>query len=220
MAEAFHITRFVPLSSSQNGPVTKFGGQPYWMAEAAWPVSTATGKLLRFIGQVDLNVPPFKLGKMAYLYVEIYDAELDKYFEDNWSVILQEKGSVGLLSPMGPSVSAAQWYIEGNPVTEPNWLEMESQGTDLVEQENWKGFEEFVSKYGVAKIGGSPVTPEDIHNLEEPPSQWQLLLQLPEREENGKPSDLPFYMDYGDGGTGWFLFSPSLQAVHFSWTSG
>ena len=220
MPEALYIDAFVSVTDVLRGPQTKFGGQPYWMAEAAWPVSTATGKPLRFIGQVDLNVPPFKLGRMAYLFVEIYDAELDKYFEDNWSVILQEKGSVGQTTPQGPSVSETEWYVEGNLVTEPDWLEMENQGTDLVEQENWKGFEEFVAKYGVAKIGGSPVTPEDIHSLEEPSSHWKLLLQLPEREENGKPSDLPFSMDYGDGGTGWFLLSNDHQSVHFSWTSG
>lgn len=220
MTEAFYITRFLPVSSPELRAVTKFGGQPLWMAETDWPVSMATGKPLRFIGQVDLDTPPFELGRMAYLFVEIYDAELDKYFEDNWKVVLQEKTGTGLMSPQGPSVSDSEWHIEGNSVAEPDWLELENQGTELVEQENWVGYEDFITKYGVAKIGGAPVNPDDIYDLEEPSSHWQLMLQLPEREENGKASDLPFYMDYGDGGTGWFLLSNDHQAVHFSWTSG
>ncbi|WP_407539594.1 DUF1963 domain-containing protein [Deinococcus radiomollis] len=193
------------------------------MAETDWPVSMATGKPLRFIGQVDLDTPPFELGRMAYLFVEIYDAELDKYFEDNWKVILQEKTGTGLMSPQGPMASETEWLIEGYATQEPDWSEMEAQGNELFKKthkRDWGKYRDFVAKYDVPKIGGTPSTPGEIYGLKEPLSQWRLMLQLQEREENGKASDLPFYMDYGDGGIGWSLLSNDHQAVHFSWTSG
>ncbi|MFF9457683.1 YwqG family protein [Streptomyces flaveolus] len=47
-------------------PVSKFGGQPVWLQEPAWPVNAQTGEPLVFIGQ--FRVPGDEV-RLAYLFL-------------------------------------------------------------------------------------------------------------------------------------------------------
>jgi hypothetical protein len=62
---------FVEVTSPISGLVTKFGGQPAWLAGAEWPISRATGEPMRFICQIAVDSDLFgNTGeRMAYLFI-------------------------------------------------------------------------------------------------------------------------------------------------------
>src|SRR5688572_9056985 len=77
---------FVEATAPIARPVTKFGGQPLWVAEPAWPRAAKTGERLRFIAQIALEPAVFGdlSGAVAYLFLE--DRLRDK------QVVLQRAG--------------------------------------------------------------------------------------------------------------------------------
>jgi len=221
MPEAFHITSFLPAPAALAGPVTKFGGQPLWMKDAQWPLSKATAKPLRFIGQLDLTQPGLELDDpmMAYLFVEIYDEHDDKYCEENFAVILQSRQSSGVVGPTGPVASEQEWVLDGRVVDEPHWAEMAKRFSTAAAGSD-EDFEAHTAAFSGPKLGGTPVAPEEIFLPTGSEIDWQLLLQLPEHEfDSDNPANVPFIMDYGDGGTGWFLLSKNKKEARFAWTS-
>ncbi len=75
-------------------PVTKFGGQPVWVAEPQWPLSAETGKPMRFICQIALSDELFGSNdaQMAYIFMTDGDECVDGTWEPNGgenAVILQ-----------------------------------------------------------------------------------------------------------------------------------
>lgn len=64
-------------------PVTKFGGQPAWIDEPAWPLSRETGRPMRFIGQVALDPRHFGTvpARMAYLFMTDEEEFVDGTYE-------------------------------------------------------------------------------------------------------------------------------------------
>lgn len=50
---------------------TKFGGQPDWLEDPAWPISRTTGEPMQFIAQIEINPEQFPQaqGKVAYLFM-------------------------------------------------------------------------------------------------------------------------------------------------------
>src|SRR5690242_11020911 len=58
-------------------PVTKFGGQPVWVAEPQWPLSKMYGTPMQFVCQI--AVPAEIIGdgvfRMAYLFMTDWDGE-------------------------------------------------------------------------------------------------------------------------------------------------
>ncbi|UQN05723.1 YwqG family protein [Deinococcus sp. QL22] len=221
MPEAFKITSFVPASAPLRGPITKFGGQPLWMKDTQWPLSKATARPLRFIGQIDLTQPGLGLNDptMAYLFVEIYDQQDDKYYEENFAVILQPRLSIGMGGPVGPVATEQEWLLDGKVVNEPDWAEMSERHSTAFEGSD-EDFEAHTTAFGGPKLGGTPIAPEEISLPAGSEAGWQLLLQLPEHElDSDNPDNVPFVMDYGDGGTGWFLLSKNKKEARFAWMS-
>ncbi len=222
MVEAFYIDSFVPVVGVLSGPQTKFGGQPIWMQEAVWPVSPDTGKPIRFLGQINLTQPPFYFfePQIAYLFVEIYDSEFDKYLPNNHAVIIQPHANDSAQTLPGPSVSDVEYLVVGRTVKDPGWPEMQKMYSDALTKYDMERFELFNGQNGPSKMGGVPVALSEVYYEEGMYDDWCLLLQLPECDDSGNSHVQPFRMNYGDGGTGWFLLSPDHQNVHFSWTSG
>jgi hypothetical protein len=72
--------QFVPVTKAIRDPVTKFGGQPTWLASPQWPLSRETGRPMRFIGQVALTDDFFGSidGRMAYLFMTDGDDYVDE----------------------------------------------------------------------------------------------------------------------------------------------
>lgn len=58
-------------ASRNEGSKTKFGGQPDWLADAEWPISTTTGEPMEFVAQIEIDQNHFKkaTGKMAYIFM-------------------------------------------------------------------------------------------------------------------------------------------------------
>ena len=52
--QAYKIDDFISEKDDKHF-LTKFGGQPDWIAEPQWPVSPAWDSQLKFIGQIRLN---------------------------------------------------------------------------------------------------------------------------------------------------------------------
>jgi uncharacterized protein (TIGR02996 family) len=68
-------------------PVTKFGGQPVWLEEPAWPYSRAWNRPMHFVCQIAL--PPFfgeAAGKVAYWFLT------QGTFEERHEVITLDQG--------------------------------------------------------------------------------------------------------------------------------
>jgi len=72
---------FTPQQGIQ-GEVSKFGGQPNWIADPAWPISRSLNKPMRFIAQFRL---PAELtdGKqrMAYVFMTEEEEYVDGTYE-------------------------------------------------------------------------------------------------------------------------------------------
>jgi hypothetical protein len=66
-----HRIEFQEVTSPITTPVTKFGGQPVWVAEPQWPLSRQTGNPMRFICQIALDrvLFPGTEAQMAYLFM-------------------------------------------------------------------------------------------------------------------------------------------------------
>src|SRR5689334_10524863 len=70
---------FIPATQPITGLVTKFGGQPVWLAEPQWPVSQSTGRPMQFIAQIALSRELFQVaaGQMAYLFMTGEEVAVD-----------------------------------------------------------------------------------------------------------------------------------------------
>ncbi|MFI9594544.1 hypothetical protein [Nonomuraea sp. NPDC052265] len=60
-------------------PVTKLGGQPVWVDEPQWPLSTELGTPMMFLGQFRL---PGEGIRMAYLFMTGGQDHVDGTWED------------------------------------------------------------------------------------------------------------------------------------------
>lgn len=70
-----HILSFHPVAAPITAPISKFGGQPNWLAAPQWPLSRATGRPMRFICQVRLPTQLQHGGQqMAYIFMSDDDA--------------------------------------------------------------------------------------------------------------------------------------------------
>ncbi len=50
-------------------PITKFGGQPVWIADPRWPLGLETGEQMMFLGQIYLNQELFPESDRAIAYL-------------------------------------------------------------------------------------------------------------------------------------------------------
>ncbi len=67
--KAYKIDGFISQSEDKHF-ITKFGGQPDWMATPQWPVSPAWDyRPLKFIGQIRLNDFCHELEKLTLAYI-------------------------------------------------------------------------------------------------------------------------------------------------------
>lgn len=95
--EAYKIENF--LSRKDDRPfITKFGGQPDWLEEPAWPVSYAwDNRPLKFIGQVRLNdfYPELEELTLAYIFLTQPENREDPFFDPD--IIFPDEGENAIL---------------------------------------------------------------------------------------------------------------------------
>lgn len=206
------LIEFVEAAVPITQAVTKFGGQPVWIDESAWPLSRETGNPMRFIGQIELrseygfNTP----AKMAYLFMteeeggEFVDGTYEPDGGEN-AVILQP-GTTSV-----PTTNTAEGPTLFKMVSVEGHDRLQEQPCEFQVTLNEDDEIEFVSEvdrfkmpkekaeavtgnFEESKVGGSPAFMQgDEFPFEQP---CQLLLQL-------DSCSVPFSINFGDSGVGY-----------------
>lgn len=212
-----YTVSFHPASAPITEPVTKFGGQPVWIAEPEWPLSKKTGKPMRFICQVALEPEIFGdiANRMTYLFMtdgeEYVDGTWDPHGGEN-AVIVQPHGNNVATKPVATGPSLYQMREkEGSEFLHPVPCEFSVELKMGADPD--RGFEDDVdgSAFEEVKIGGTPVF---LQGEEYPGNgEWHLLLQL-------DSVTVPFYVNFGDAGVGYAFISKDGRTGKFLWQCG
>ena len=220
-----HVLNFVEAESPITELVTKFGGQPVWLAERQWPLSRETGKPMQFICQIALQEFGFKTpAKMAYLFMtDSADGEfVDGTYEPDGgeNAIILQPGTTELPTAETTNGPALYRMVEkpGMDRLQPERcefridLDVQDDVEFVAEELRFKMSEEDAeASRGVleeSKIGGSPVF---LQGDEFPFEQgWQLLLQL-------DSCSVPFHINFGDSGLGYAFLNEEGDEGKFLW---
>ncbi len=198
-------------------PVTKFGGQPVWVAEPQWPVSRRAGKAMQFIAQIAIDPAlfPQTRARMAYLFmtdVSVHQ-DVDGTFEadggENTVILQPGRCDVPVWAmEMGPSLYRMvtdYGAMRRRPVLCEYAVRL-TPGEDPTPEELAQS--EAREELGGNKIGG---VPDFIQAEEYPgPGAWSLLLQL----DSGQ---VPFEVNFGDAGVGYAFLSGDGKRAKFLW---
>lgn len=177
--------RFEPASgTSSGGPVTKLGGQPTWLQDPQWPLSTSLAEPMTFIGQFRLDTD----GAVRMAYVFMTDSE--EYVDGTWepeggenAVIVQPDGRL-------PQFVAARALHKGPSWPAEDHLPVDEQMDG--DEEPW----EF--------LGGEPVW---LQGDETPGPGWVLVGQLTDRlGHNFGDAGVGYIFVSPDGAEGRFLW--------------
>ncbi len=190
-------------------PVTKFGGQPVWLDEPAWPVGEGSGAPMRFICQILLDAAVFGGGPatMAYLFVtqpERSEIEGGGFDPD---VIYADGGeNAVIVQPGGRSGANTRPLLDGpflyDYAGEPCELACElmagrdeeyitADDLSKLAREDRGRFDSYLRHLSGDKIGGTPLFGNNDRWPDGGP--WSLLLQLmPKRTPHA-----PFYLNLG-----------------------
>ncbi len=190
-------------------PVTKFGGQPVWLEEPAWPVHPRTRVPLVFIGQ--FRVPGDEI-RLAYLFLDEDDRIMGTDPTSGEAVVLtQPRGRVPSFAVIGPpetqgrslwrsghdeTVIPVEWLVDLEPLSPESDAEANSHAAwwrytrhegpevDLPSGDEPEDF-----------LGGTAVLPNGrAWGLED--GSWQFLCQFADRGENAED---PFFLNFGYG---------------------
>jgi hypothetical protein len=205
LAATWRITRFRSADEPVTAPVTKFGGQPAWLSDPAWPVSEAWDRPMRFVCQVALDA-----GQLAYVFVTHADHDDPDFFDPDImfpdggenAVIIQPGGHYD--GPVSASATGPTLYLEdGSPaeftvdlrrVDEPDFLP-QKQYMALSDDEQSRYYDAVSGN----KVGGAPAFFQGDDWPDDGP--WRLLLQL-------DASEVPFHLNLGAGGIMFAFISP------------
>ncbi|BAZ78767.1 DUF1963 domain-containing protein [Sphaerospermopsis kisseleviana CS-549] len=201
-------------------PVTKFGGQPVWIAEPLWPLGPETGEQMLFLGQIALNheIFPDSNGIMVYLF---FEQESEPLYNEAFAIVIQTTENVYtsgdqiefLSATTGPTIYELN---EDNEVVYQEYgviLEHVENEDSVPLKERYTindlnydpGYQFARPELAGNKIGGQPLY---IGHLTNPPElftsdEWLLLLQLAPTQgyyNNLQPNFYPFYMELGEFG--------------------
>jgi hypothetical protein len=202
-------------------PVSKLGGQPTWIGKPQWPLSTATGKPMRFVGQFALYPEIFGPVMASMAYIFMFDDE--PFVDGTWlpdsgenAVILQPGVWHGpaISSATGPTLYHAAQRPDGiaeqvlveyalhlEPGEDPNVLdENEFRARDA-----WGAYCDHLEE---SKIGGAPAFLQNPEYMGL--GSWRLLAQL--------TWDLFDYnINFGDAGIGYAFIDEDGATAKFLW---
>ena len=223
MQRAYSISFRLPLDQVRD-PVTKFGGQPFWIEQPQWPISRSLGEQMKFIGQVAIY--PEIFGQLPTRMAYIFMTDLESKVVPAWdpeagenAVIIQSGGKPNVETrPLatGPTLYEfvevpGQEFLQPRPCeymvdvsrrSDPDFqIEANRQGMPDAE------FEKYSKAVEGNKIGGSPAFLQEDAFLGGP-----LLLQL-------DSAQVPFYVNFGDCGVGYAFLSPDGRQGRFLFQS-
>jgi uncharacterized protein YwqG len=205
---------FTPAAAPVAGLVTKFGGQPNWIAEPQWPLSRATGNPMRFIAQIALEEAlfPGASGRMAYLFMTDEEDYVDGTWEPDGgeNAVVIQPGKVGAAVAAlasGPTLYEMVEVKRKKPL-EPQPREYTvrlTRGDDpLFQPESQRAhfsdeeWDAYANALDGNKIGGTPIFLQDDEFPS--PGDWRLLLQL-------DSTRVPFFVNFGDAGVAYAFLS-------------
>ncbi len=209
MVPKLSIRSYHRLAAPIRQPITKFGGQPVWLDEPTWPISSGWGTPMRFVCQIRLDPLLFGngLAKMAYLFLTqaerddiesgAFDPDIIFPDEGENAVILQPGGRC-IVNTKASATGPTLYTFDGEPCElscvleggdDPEYLER-NRLAELARHDHER-FESYCDTLAGDKVGGTPL----FGNNDSWPANgpWQLLLQLlPKRSEAD-----PFYLNLG-----------------------
>ena len=220
------LIQFSEVTDPIVAPVTKFGGQPVWIEEPAWPISQETGNQMRFICQIELreeygfHTP----AKMAYLFMteeedgSFVDGTYE--FDGGENAVILQPGTTSVPTTnkaKGPTLFkmvsvAGQGMLQQQPCEFEISLTVEEDVKFVLEEDRFKmskeAAEAVTGNFEESKIGGSPAFMQgDEFPFEQP---CQLLLQL-------DSCSVPFSINFGDSGVGYAFLNEDGTQAKFLW---
>ncbi|MBU3104306.1 DUF1963 domain-containing protein [Clostridium gasigenes] len=206
---------FIEEKKKVEVPITKFGGQPVWIDKVQWPIDEENGKPMRFICQIELYPEIFgenKL-KMAYLFVS---KEWNNYVVIcqplNTKIVTKEISKGPTIYRMVQNKNSSFLVEEGCEFTlnltageDYNFVRQGPYFKDdeLIFEESPEDYDEILDGN---KIGGTPL----FLSCDDLPEEdtWKLLLQL-------DATTLPFELNFGDAGIGFFFINMRDNSLKF-----
>ena len=223
------LIEFSETTAPISDAVTKFGGQPVWIEDPAWPLSRETGNQMRFIGQIELrseygfNTP----AKMAYLFMtEEEDGEfVDGTYEPDGgeNAVILQPGSTSIPTTdksEGPTLFKMV-SVKGKDRLQEQACEFRVALTKAEDIEFVSEVERFkmpkekaeaaTGNFEESKVGGSPAFMQgDEFPFEK---ACQLLHQL-------ESCSVPFSINFGDAGVGYAFLNEDGTQAKFLWQCG
>jgi uncharacterized protein YwqG len=219
-----HSIEFVETKNPIRGAVTKFGGQPAWIAQPQWPLSAQTGRPMRFICQIALDPELFGPidARVAYLFITDEEEHVDGTWEPDGgeNAVILQPGSTSVpvtSASTGPtlyrmakkmfrkrSVPQSCEFGVKTVVAEDHEFVPEEKRDEWSDDQGENYWNDLLGN----KIGGTPLF---IQSDEFPDSgRWKLLLQLDSAEA-------PFHLNLGDAGVGYAFLSEDGKRAKFLW---
>lgn len=199
--------------------ITKFGGQPNWICEPQWPMSSAwDNKQMMFLCQIllDGNIFGCKTNKMAYIFITHAEKPYDDFFDPD--IIFEDGGENAIIiQPDGEilpdlqikNISTGPTIFDNNGISFEGYPNLEfSFDPEFINENNYRQLSKhdqniYFEKIDGNKIGGVPCFFEG----DEFPNNninWKLLLQL-------NSNFLPFYLNLGASPTVFAFISEDLK---------
>ncbi|SHE54690.1 YwqG family protein [Streptoalloteichus hindustanus] len=183
--------RFVPADGPVLEPVTKFGGQPVWLAEPTWPLSAELGRPMRFLGQIRL---PGESVRLAYLFLT---DDPEDAIDSTWELEAGENACFCVPGQVPDFVTVAS-LRRGPTFGEDHLVEFGAPPED----------DDADSLH--SRVGGAPSW---LQAEETPAGDWRFLAQL-------DSCDLPFDVNFGDAGVGYAFVDETTGEGRFLWQCG
>jgi hypothetical protein len=213
---------FHPTPSPIREPITKFGGQPVWLREPAWPLSRSTRNPMCFIAQIRLPASMQSGGQqMAYIFMTD-DGKVD----NTWNPEAGENAVILQPGPFTPIVdtephSTGQTPLARKVIRPTLWQRLQGKRgrekllpVELAVRETPESSTPASNTephtFGT-RIGGQP---EWLQNEECPPIQdgknWVFLAQI----DSTCPA---FDVNFGDSGVAYIFLREDGQAARMLW---
>ena len=182
----YKIDTFMSQSSDEHY-ITRFGGQPDWIASPQWPVSLPwDNRPLKFIGQIRLNdfYRELKDLTLAYIFMTQPEDEADPFFDTD--IIYPDEGENAILiQPNGKIpeyIHTENFYVGPTVDSEAIWIPQITENEEIATTE--------FKQIDVDKFCGIPA----FFQNSKVESDNILLLQL-------HTNWLPFYINAGGAPT-------------------
>ncbi|MEV0703064.1 hypothetical protein AB0I53_34815 [Saccharopolyspora sp. NPDC050389] len=189
--------RFVEASEPITEPITKFGGQPVWLADPTWPLSADTGRPMRFIGQVRLPGEEIRLG-----YLFMTEDDPDEFVDSTFDPAGGENAFFA--QPGEPAAFYQVASIRRGPTFGPDHhAELSPHDPAAVDDQD----DDLRSR-----LWGEPVWLQGEEWPDEP-GTWRFVTQLDSADE-------PFGMNLGDAGVAYAFIDEKTGQGRFLWQCG